>query len=69
MDAYFDDAGSDERNGLQVPQTNRLIARMKKSPRIGASNGMNGNVPFMGGPDWEEATFLTPPDGMDMDES
>ena len=59
MDAYFDEVGSSGSNGLQVPQFDRPMARMRKSPRIAATHA----------DDFDEAAFLTPPDGMDMDET
>lgn len=66
MDALFDDSGDAEKTEVSMHRTDRPIASMKSSLRKGRTNGV---VRVVGEDDFDEAAFLAPPDGMDVDES
>ncbi|MBA7495870.1 hypothetical protein ES702_06466 [subsurface metagenome] len=64
MDAYFDqveDADPDDRSQVA---TSRPIARVKPALRKAATDGL---VRVVYGHDFEEASFLAPPDDMELD--
>lgn len=63
LDAYFDDMDATEQ--AEQPKYSRPMARIKSALRKAATDGMVGVV---GGDDFEEAAFLAPPVGMDLDQ-
>lgn len=69
LDAYFDD----EWEGAGVVATDdvravRPMARMKQSLQKAATDGL-ASVNVVRADDFDEAAFLVPPEGMDMDGS
>lgn len=66
MDAYFDEMEAAETAEQNVMSINRPMARMKPTLRKAATDGM---VRIVGENDFEEAAFLAPLDGMDLDDA
>lgn len=66
LDAYFDVDVATEPAAASMPGGVRPMARMKPSLRKAGTDGM---VRVVREDDFDEAAFLVPPDGMDMDEA
>ena len=64
IDEYFDEMEDAESVEQPIPPANRTKARMKSMLRKAATDGV---VRIVGEDDFEEASFLEPPDGMDVD--
>lgn len=64
LDAYFDDVEALERDECRTQVSNRPMARMKGTK---AANGTGASIAIAIADDFEEADFLSPGEGMDVD--
>ena len=64
IEAFFDDAEGEKLIDASMPQADRPIARMKPQLR---NTGTDSAVRVVGEDDFEDATFLAPPEGMDLE--
>lgn len=61
LDSFFDDFGAEPTKGL----VHRPLSKLKTQPK---ARGRDAPAALPGGNDFEDAGFLTPLDGMDVDE-